>query len=41
MPEADTATHTSGDILDVANNHGVGLQIIHFAKMALVAPVFY
>ncbi len=30
-----------GNLLDEAGNHGVGFQIIHFAQVAVVSPVFY
>ncbi|WP_299609363.1 hypothetical protein [uncultured Tateyamaria sp.] len=30
-----------GPLEDVAGNHGVGFQIIHFAEVAVVSPVFY
>lgn len=31
----------AGDIFDQSGNHGVGFQIIHFAQIAVVSPVFY
>lgn len=34
LPEA-------GSLNDAVENHGVGFQIIHFAQVAVVSPVFY
>lgn len=31
----------AGSLADVAANHGIGFQIIHFAETAVVSPVFY
>ncbi len=31
----------AGALSDGAGNHGVGFQIVHFAQVAVVAPVFY
>ncbi len=31
----------AGDINDPSGNHGVGFQLIHFAEVAVVSPVFY
>ncbi|MGC1496922.1 MAG: hypothetical protein WA790_14010 [Sulfitobacter sp.] len=31
----------AGDLEDGTGNHGVGFQIIHFAQVAVVSPVFY
>ena len=31
----------AGVIHDETDNHGVGFQIIHFAEVAVVSPVFY
>lgn len=30
-----------GELYDEDGNHGVGFQIIHFAEIAVVSPVFY
>ncbi len=30
-----------GSLTDSSGNHGVGFQIIHFAEVAVVSPVFY
>ncbi len=30
-----------GPLEDSAGNHGVGFQIVHFAEVAIVSPVFY
>lgn len=34
LPEA-------GSLRDPSGNHGVGFQLIHFAEVAVVSPVFY
>lgn len=39
--EAIRRLPTPGHIDDEAGNHGIGFQIIHFAQLAVVAPVFY
>lgn len=31
----------AGSLKDGAGNHGVGFQIVHFAQIAVVSPVFY
>jgi len=31
----------AGNLTDPDGNHGVGFQIIHFAEVAVVSPVFY
>ena len=31
----------AGKLGDVDGNHGVGFQIVHFAEVAIVSPVFY
>lgn len=31
----------AGGLEDQAGNHGIGFQIIHFAEVAVVSPVFY
>lgn len=31
----------AGQISDETANHGIGFQIVHFAEIAVVAPVFY
>lgn len=31
----------AGALEDESSNHGVGFQIIHFAQVAVVSPVFY
>ncbi len=31
----------AGSLADKVGNHGVGFQIIHFAEIAVVSPVFY
>ncbi len=31
----------AGKLGDVDRNHGVGFQIVHFAEVAIVSPVFY
>lgn len=31
----------AGSLIDRAGNHGVGFQIVHFAEVAVVSPVFY
>jgi len=31
----------AGSLMDETGNHGVGFQIIHFAEIAVVSPVFY
>lgn len=31
----------AGRLNDEAGNHGVGFQIVHFAEVAVVSPVFY
>jgi len=30
-----------GSLADPSGNHGVGIQLIHFAEVAVVSPVFY
>lgn len=30
-----------GALSDAAGNHGVGFQLVHFAQVAVVSPVFY
>ncbi len=32
---------TAGRLEDAEGNHGVGFQIVHFAEVAIVSPVFY
>ena len=32
---------TAGQLDDPNGNHGVGFQIVHFAEVAVVSPVFY
>lgn len=39
--EAIKRLPTPGSLADAAGNHGVGVQIVHFAQVAVVAPVFY
>ncbi|EBA11989.1 hypothetical protein [Roseobacter sp. CCS2] len=31
----------AGSLVDADGNHGIGFQIIHFAQVAVVSPVFY
>ncbi len=31
----------AGELDDAHDNHGVGFQIVHFAQVAVVSPVFY
>ncbi len=31
----------AGSLIDGTGNHGVGFQIIHFAELAVMSPVFY
>ncbi|NIA71072.1 hypothetical protein HBA54_20950 [Pelagibius litoralis] len=31
----------AGSLADGIGNHGIGFQIIHFAEVAVVSPVFY
>ncbi len=31
----------AGSLMDGSVNHGVGFQIVHFAEVAVVSPVFY
>lgn len=31
----------AGSLIDGLGNHGVGFQIVHFAEIAVVSPVFY
>ncbi|HAV59431.1 hypothetical protein [uncultured Planktomarina sp.] len=38
--EAINRLPKAGDLSDEATNHGVGFQIIHFAEVAVVSPVF-
>ncbi len=45
---AACATHAAfdrlpkaGHLLDESTNHAIGFQIIHFAQVAVVSPVFY
>lgn len=48
-PDVATAASTeafarlpdAGSLIEGAGNHGVGVQIIHFAEVAVVSPVFY
>lgn len=39
--EAIARLPKAGKIGDENSNHGVGFQIIHFAEVAVVSPVFY
>ncbi len=39
--EAIARLPKAGRIEDETGNHGVGFQIIHFAEVAVVSPVFY
>lgn len=39
--EARARLPKAGRIDDENSNHGVGFQIIHFAEIAVVSPVFY
>lgn len=32
---------TAGKLEDAQGNHGIGFQIVHFADVAVVSPVFY
>ncbi|TQV77714.1 hypothetical protein [Denitrobaculum tricleocarpae] len=41
LAEALARLPKAGQIGDEAGNHGVGFQIIHFAEVAVVSPVFY
>ena len=31
----------AGALADADGNHGIGFQIVHFAEVAVVSPVFY
>lgn len=39
--EALNRLPAAGSLDDGSGNHGVGLQIIHFAETAVVSPIFY
>ncbi|NSX55854.1 hypothetical protein [Parasulfitobacter algicola] len=41
MAEAFNRLPTPGSLKDATGNHGVGFQIVHFAEIAVVSPVFY
>lgn len=41
LVEAVVRLPKAGEIGDDTGNHGVGFQIIHFAEVAVVSPVFY
>jgi len=41
LVEAIARLPKAGKIDDEDSNHGVGFQIIHFAEIAVVSPVFY
>lgn len=39
--EAYARLPDAGNLVDEADNHGIGFQIVHFAELAVVSPVFY
>jgi len=39
--EAIKRLPSAGGLTDGTGNHGVGFQIVHFAEVAVVSPVFY
>ncbi len=41
LSEACARLPASGALADPTGNHGVGVQIVHFAQVAVVSPVFY
>ena len=41
LTEALVRLPKAGEISDEIGNHGIGFQIVHFAEVAVVSPVFY
>ena len=41
LDAAITRLPTAGRLEDPDGNHGIGFQIVHFAQVAVVSPVFY
>jgi len=41
LPAAIERLPTAGHLSYAESNHGVGFQIVHFAEVAVVSPIFY